>query len=354
MVKKALLIGINYLNNSKYRLSSPVNDIKIMKDFLVNYCNFQETDITLLSDSPTIPEAGSFFNIVKHIKKLNEKLTENDFAFIYFSGHGSKIIDSNNDENDKYDEVFLPQDFQINYLSDDLLHSLFKDLKSRAFVMFDCCNSGTICDFKYNYDIKNLVFQEDMKKTDDNLSEIFCLSASAENKNTYEKFIYKNSINTDKNKFYGELTIFFVHTLKAYLEQNLTFDNLSYENLINYLNEYLNDIKDTKKSVNYKLTHANILNKNLKPIVSLSVKNTINNTFLFTKNKDINVKINEKKKIDELTNLPETSLINKYRQLEKKFKHLIKINTKITKENDKLLSIVSGNINLNYARLVLN
>ena len=34
MVKKALLIGINYLNNSKYRLSSPVNDIKIMKDFL--------------------------------------------------------------------------------------------------------------------------------------------------------------------------------------------------------------------------------------------------------------------------------------------------------------------------------
>ena len=75
---------------------------------------------------------------------------------------------------------------------------------------------------------------------------------------------------------------------------------------------------------------------------------------MFTKNKDINVKINEKKKIDELSNLPETSLINKYRQLEKKFKHLTKINTKITKENDKLLSIVSGNINLNYARLVLN
>jgi len=61
MVKKALLIGINYLNNSKYRLSSPINDIKIMKDFLVNYCNFQETDITLLSDSPNIPGSRKFF-----------------------------------------------------------------------------------------------------------------------------------------------------------------------------------------------------------------------------------------------------------------------------------------------------
>ena len=56
MVKKALLIGINYLNNYKYRLSSPINDIKIKTDFVVNYSNFQETHITLLSDSPNIPE----------------------------------------------------------------------------------------------------------------------------------------------------------------------------------------------------------------------------------------------------------------------------------------------------------
>ena len=40
MVNKALLIGINYLNNNKYRLSSPINDVNIVKEFLINYCNY--------------------------------------------------------------------------------------------------------------------------------------------------------------------------------------------------------------------------------------------------------------------------------------------------------------------------
>lgn len=354
MVKKALLIGINYLNNSKYRLSSPINDIKIMKDFLVNYCNFQETDITLLSDSPNIPEAGSFFNIIKHFKELNETLTEDDFAFIYFSGHGSRIIDSNNDEDDNYDEIFLPQDFQINYITDDLLNTILKDLKSRAFMIFDCCNSGTMCDFKFNYDVKNLIFNEDMKKKEEINSEILCLSASAENKNTYEKFIHKNLINNEKNKFYGELTIFFVHCLKVYLEENLSLENLNNEQLILYLNEFLNEIKDKNKPVSYKLSHANILNQNLKPIISISKMSVKNNTFLYTKNSDINKKVKEKEEENKLKNISNNCLINKYRQLEKKHKHLIKLNTEIIKKNDKLLSIVSGNINFNYARLVYN
>ena len=37
MVNKALLIGINYLTSNKYRLLSPINDVNIMKDFLINY-----------------------------------------------------------------------------------------------------------------------------------------------------------------------------------------------------------------------------------------------------------------------------------------------------------------------------
>ena len=325
-----------------------------MKDFLINYCNFQETDITILSDSPKIPEAGSFFNIVKHLKELNEKLTEDDFAFIYFSGHGSRIIDINNDEDDNYDEIFLPQDFQINYITDDLLNTILKDLKSRAFIMFDCCNSGTMCDFKYNYDVKNLIFKDDIKKNETINSEILCLSASAENKNTYEKFIHKNLINNEKNKFYGELTIFFVHCLKVYLEENLSLDNLKNEQLILYFNDFLNEIKEKDKSVSYKLSHANIFNKNLKPIVSLSKLTTKNNIFLSTKNNDINIKVKEKEEVNKLKNISNSSLINKYRQIEKKYKHLIKINTELTKKNDKLLSIVSGNINFNYTRILLN
>ena len=84
MVNKALLIGINYLTSNRYRLHSPINDVNIMKDFLINYLNYQEEDIIILSDSPNIKENASFFNIVKHIKLLGEDLTSQDFLFMYF------------------------------------------------------------------------------------------------------------------------------------------------------------------------------------------------------------------------------------------------------------------------------
>ena len=61
-----------------------------MKDFLMNYCNFKEDDIIMLSDSPKIEEAGSFFNITKYLKTF-KTLKKNDFLFIYFSGHSTRI-----------------------------------------------------------------------------------------------------------------------------------------------------------------------------------------------------------------------------------------------------------------------
>ena len=156
MVHKAILIGINYLKSEKYRLSSPINDIKIMRDFLVNYCNYSDENIYLLSDSPKIKQAASFFNIVKNLKEVGRTLGENDHLTLYFSGHGSSINDTNNDETDKKDEIFLPQDWRVSYISDDLLNSILKEYKCRTLIIFDCCNSGTMCDLKYTYDVKNM------------------------------------------------------------------------------------------------------------------------------------------------------------------------------------------------------
>jgi hypothetical protein len=82
MSKKALLVGINYLKSNKYRLSSPINDIFIMKDFLMNYCNFKEDDIIMLSDSPKIEEAGSFFNITKYLKTFKTLKKMISYLFI--------------------------------------------------------------------------------------------------------------------------------------------------------------------------------------------------------------------------------------------------------------------------------
>ena len=280
MVNKALLIGINYLTSNKYRLLSPINDVNIMKDFLINYLNYQEEDIIILSDSPKIKENASFFNIVKHIKLLGEDLTSQDFLFMYFSGHGGSIVDSNGDEVDKKDEIFLPQDWQVSYISDDLFHSLMNDFKSKLFVMFDCCNSGTMCDLKFSYNIKDYTSIDYLKKDNDDMGEIICISSCGENANTFEKYITKNLINEDTNKFYGEFTIFFLHVLKSYLEENLSFDKFTYEDLINLMHHYIHPLpKDKDFSVSQQLLHQNNYSNNLKPYLGLSYKELKKETF---------------------------------------------------------------------------
>ena len=134
MSKKAILVGINYLKSNKYRLSSPINDINIMNDFLVNYCNFKDEDITLLSDSPKVKGAASFFNIVKCLK-YGEQLTEKDFLYIYFSGHSNRNLTETTElkEGDNDPELFLPQDWEVNKITLKLLESMIEKYKCRCY-----------------------------------------------------------------------------------------------------------------------------------------------------------------------------------------------------------------------------
>ena len=352
MSKKAILVGVNYLKSNKYRLSSPINDINIMRDFLVNYCNYQTEDIIMLSDSPKVEKSASFFNITKELKECNE-LDEDDFLFIFMSGHGSTIMDINGDESDDKDELFLPQDWEINKITDDLMKTILKDLKCRTFIMFDCCNSGTMCDLKYTYDIKNLELRNNLK-TEDMKNDIICLSSSGENKNTFEKFVEKNLINNDKNKFYGELTIFFLQLMKNYLETNLTFVELTYESLLTYLNEYLFEMnqKDIdKKTVNYRLKHNILKNLNLKPFMSASNKTVIKNKFLYNLTDDKNEEREELNIVNVLKRKTVSSLSYKYLRLKRKTDYLEKINKNLVERNNKLLSVISGKLNYNFGML---
>lgn len=342
MVFKSLLVGVNYLKSNKYRLSSPINDIKIMKDFLINYCNIKESDLMILSDSPEYKQAASFFNIVKHIKLLAEELTSEDFLFMYFSGHGSSIPDVNNEEKDKRDEVFQPQDWQISYISDDLFNSLLKKFKCRVCLMFDCCNSGTICDLKYSYNVKDYTCTEYVKKDNKDMTDIICFSSSGENSNSFEKFINKNVINTDENKFYGEFTIFILHILKSYLEDKLTFDDLTYDELIKLMNFYTNefnseDDNDVIKSV----LHNNIYSKNLKPNVNFSFINVKKYIFLNSRTDDEKKRYENEGSINKLKKKSINSLSYKLLRTHRKNEFLEKKINALTEKNRKLINIIN-------------
>lgn len=352
MSKNAILVGVNYLKSNKYRLSSPINDIKITKDFLVNYCNFQSDKIIELSDSPNIKESGSFFNILKYLKKAQE-LTEDDFLYIYFSGHSSRL-----DLNETYDqedntpkeedfELFLPQDWEVNKFTNKLFLELLKDIKCRCFILFDCCNSGNICKLKYSFDVKKLE-EKNYLKEKNMQNNIICMSSSSVNKNMFEKFIEKNLINSDKNKFYGELTIFFLQVVKNYLEVNLTFEDLKYENLITLLNEYLTEIGSDNKTVEYRLKHNILKNENLLPIVTVSNDIFKKTKFLYNLQDDNDEELKRQNNLNVLKRKTVSSLSHKYLRLKRKTDFLERKNIDLEQRNNKLLSVISGNLKFNF------
>jgi len=352
MVNKALLIGINYLNNNKYRLSSPINDVNIVKEFLINYCNYQEEDITILSDSPKEKENASFFNIVKHIKLLGENLNSQDFAFMYFSGHGGRIVDSSGDEEDKKDEVFLPQDWQVSYISDDLINSLLMKFTCKIFITFDCCNSGTMCDLKFSYNIKDNTFIEYLNKDNKDIPEIICLSSSSEKANSFEKYVNKNLINTDTNKFYGEFTIFFLHVLKSYLEENLSFENFSHNKLINLMRYFLKPLADDS-TVSQQLIHQTIYSKNLRPFLGLSFKELRDEELFSSRSSENTTRFQEEILINHLKKKNASSLSYKVSRQHKKLAFLEKKNKQLEARTNKLLAIINQNSMINNFGMII-
>ena len=83
MVYKALLVGVNYYMQKDDVLLSPLNNIELMRDFLISYAHFKEKDIVLLSDTSFYKNA-TFFSITSELKGMLKNSNQSDFIFIYF------------------------------------------------------------------------------------------------------------------------------------------------------------------------------------------------------------------------------------------------------------------------------
>jgi len=144
--KKALLIGINYVNTS-YALAGCIDDANRMKDFLTQYGfnSFQ-----LLTDSTSLKPTKQ--NILNELKNMIINAEAGDILFFYFSGHGSYTYDRNGDETDGKDEMIISSDGQ-GILDDELKTILSNHMKREVTIigLFDSCHSGTMFDLKFNY-----------------------------------------------------------------------------------------------------------------------------------------------------------------------------------------------------------
>lgn len=98
------------------------------------------------------------------MKWLVEDNQPGDSLVFYFSGHGLRQPDFNNDELDGFDETICPVDFvQEGMIFDnDINITIVRPLKQGVTLhaIVDACHSGTVLDLQYVYDQKRLVYND--------------------------------------------------------------------------------------------------------------------------------------------------------------------------------------------------
>ena len=141
MAKKAFCVGINDYPYEGNDLNGCVNDAKAWAALLVSHFDFPQADVKLVTDSEATKA-----NMVAGIKGLLAGAKAGDVLVFTNSSHGSYQVDTDDDEQDKRDELICPYDIADNVLLDDELRVLFADLPKGVSltVISDSCFSGTV------------------------------------------------------------------------------------------------------------------------------------------------------------------------------------------------------------------
>lgn len=151
--KRALVIGIGtYAPDTGWDAINGDNDIVLVQEML-QANGFQSKHIATLKN-----EQATYRNIQNAITALIKSSETGDVVYIHFSGHGQQITDINHDEEDGYDEAWIPYDAPIQpsddyhgerHLTDDELNHYLTLLwqkvgtNSKITVISDACHSGT-------------------------------------------------------------------------------------------------------------------------------------------------------------------------------------------------------------------
>ncbi|MEG3640334.1 alpha/beta hydrolase [Magnetococcus sp. PR-3] len=150
--KHALLIGIDdYSKSGLTSLSGAVNDVKIVKQTLLERFGFTEQGITTL-----LNEQATLGGVEQGFKTLLNRINQGDFVYIHYSGHGSFTTDLNGDEASGEDQTWVVygarHDTQStakdNYdLLDDQLGHWLAPIYAKAgqvILVSDSCHSATV------------------------------------------------------------------------------------------------------------------------------------------------------------------------------------------------------------------
>lgn len=149
--RHALVIGIGQYEDDRWSRIHGDSDVDYAVELLKMY-GF--TDIRTLRNSEATKQG-----ILRAFESLALSCRSGDRVYIHFSGHGQQITDLDGDEDNGYDEAWIPYDAKPyyqkgvyegeNHLTDDEVNGLLSGIKKtvgpagRILVVIDACHSGT-------------------------------------------------------------------------------------------------------------------------------------------------------------------------------------------------------------------
>ncbi|MFB6197430.1 MAG: caspase domain-containing protein [Halobacteriaceae archaeon] len=211
--RKALVIGINYVDTPDSSLRGCHNDALRVKEYLVGSRGYRKEDVTVAMDREgNNAEGTTRGGIIEGILRLANASNreELDEVFIHYSGHGTQARDLwwGGDEIDGMDEALVPSDFRRSgLLRDDKLNTLFQEFhpRTRVLCVFDCCHSGSMGDLCWKYRASGAeeapVAEVEVKTGSATPSNVVCLSGCRDDQVSMDAFDVAG-----RRKFSGAMT----------------------------------------------------------------------------------------------------------------------------------------------------
>jgi hypothetical protein len=195
-MKKALLIGINYISIPDVTLYGCIDDIVNVRNVLIDAYDYQAENIVLLrddiQDSRFLP---TYNNIITQLKLLAQQSSSLDEIWVHYSGHGSQINNTNismDGNPNQLDSILVPLDYQdMKFILEDDLIAIIKNIKCRTIMAFDCCHSGgSICELPYSIEYVSSVNYRNKKNNNVVLTNpnIFVFSGCRENQTCADSY----------------------------------------------------------------------------------------------------------------------------------------------------------------------
>ncbi|XP_042985310.1 metacaspase-1-like isoform X2 [Carya illinoinensis] len=164
--KRALLCGVTY-RNKNYSLNGTINDVRSIKNMLIQRFGYPAECIRVLTEEENgndLTTTPTKKNIEDSLKWLVDGSESGDSLVFFFSGHGLRQPDFEDDELDGFDETICPVDFieQGMIVDKDINSTIVRPLKEGVTLhaIVDACHSGTVLDLEYTYDPQNKVWKD--------------------------------------------------------------------------------------------------------------------------------------------------------------------------------------------------